>query len=74
MNANSKRYDYPDGSQLWLTNKFKWHREDGPAFINGNGQRIEWYLHDTSYDFSEYCDLLNLSEENIIILKLKYGC
>lgn len=61
-----------DGSQMWCRYGVI-HREDGPAYIEHNGV-YSWYVQGFSYSFKEYCNQLELSEQDVIILKLKYGC
>jgi hypothetical protein len=47
------------------------HREDGPAAIFKYGH-IDWYLDGVAYDFEEWCELLNKTPKEIMLLKLKY--
>lgn len=59
---------------VWYLNS-KWHREDGPAIIYPSGVH-DWCLDDKCYYFDDYCkELLKLghSEEDVMVLKLKYG-
>lgn len=68
---------YVGGSQYWLKNKGLFHREYGPAIVRQIDTKIDrysWYLDDVQYRFEDYCKKSNLSEEDIIFLKLKYGC
>jgi len=60
-----------DGSQSWYLNG-KLHREDGPAIIEADGSQ-EWCINGEHYSLSNYCKQLNLSEEDITCLKLKYN-
>lgn len=61
------------GVKLWYnSNGSHCHREDGPAIIYPNGD-CSWILYGEDYTFGRYCKRLNLKDEDIIILKLKYG-
>lgn len=61
------------GHQIWETLKGDWHREDGPAVIFNDGQQ-SWYLFNRSIlDFKEFQYVLNLSDEDMSVLILKYG-
>ena len=75
LNGKLHREDGPavifaDGTQSWCLND-KLHRLDGPAIIRANGTQW-WYINDKKYNFNDYCKKLNLSEEGIMFLKLKY--
>ena len=49
------------------------HRLDGPALISEDGKPL-WYINGTSYrKFSDYQIAANLSENDITMIKLKYG-
>ena len=61
---------YPNGTQLWFLNGAR-HREDGPAVIYSNGNQY-WYLNDKIYSFNEFIKKSKLSDDEIIMLKLKY--
>ena len=62
---------YADGSQFWYLNG-KCHREDGPAVMRTGGILV-WYLNGTEYTFRDHCKELKLTDEEIILLKLKYN-
>ena len=49
-----------------------WHREDGPTIIWKSGY-IRWYLEGEEYTFEEWCEKLDKTDEEIALLKLKYG-
>lgn len=49
-----------------------WHRTDGPAATYRNKAKY-WYLNGLDYKFKSYCLALNLKDEEISILILKYG-
>lgn len=62
-----------DNVERWYDSSSKMiHRKDGPAVIYPNGNQF-WFLNNEIYYFDNFCKKLNLSEEDIIILKLKYG-
>jgi hypothetical protein len=48
------------------------HREDGPAIVWKNGNK-DWYLDGRIYTFEEWCELLNKTPKEIMLLKLKYS-
>lgn len=62
---------WPNGDQYWHKNG-KLHREDGPAIILSNGE-IEWWLNGHYHRFNEWCELVNISEEDKFELILRYG-
>ena len=70
-------YRIENGLQIWYYTEGgaeMWHREDGPAFIDAAKYgSTSYYLHDKFYLFEEYCKKLNLSSEDSLALKLKYG-
>ena len=47
------------------------HRSDGPALIWNSG-RLSWYYYGSRMSFYDWCMQLNKTEEEIVILKLKY--
>lgn len=63
-----------NGIQTWYRRKDgKFHRTDGPAVITEAGT-LYWYIDGNNYTFKGYCRKLSLSDEDILYLKLKYGC
>lgn len=63
---------FNDGQQSWLCRGLL-HREDGPAIIYPDG-RCSWYLRNVKiHSFYEFQKAMNLSDEDLVILKLKYG-
>ena len=62
---------YPDGTQMLYLNG-KLHREDGPAAIYSSGPQY-WCLNGSCHSFNEFIKKLKLSDEEIIMLKLKYA-
>lgn len=61
---------YPDGTEEWRLNG-KYHREDGPAFVDADGSK-EWWLENKAYTFGDWCLLIDRTDEEKAILKLKY--
>ena len=55
------------------------HNKNGPSIIfdygypEGGGKRVHWYLHDKRHSFEEWCRLTNKTEDEVLLLKLKYG-
>ena len=50
-----------------------WHRLDGPACERNNGMH-SWYINDDMYyNFKEFQKAGNLSDEQMCILRIKYG-
>ena len=62
---------WPDGTQCWCLHGQRC-REDGPAVFPADGDE-EWFINDKRYTFNNYCKKLNLSEEDITFLKLKFN-
>jgi len=61
-----------NGYETWYINH-KLHREDGPAIIYSKYGKKCWYLNNKEYSFEEWCKILNKSDEEKNLLKLKYG-
>ena len=62
---------WSDGTLSWYQHD-KLHREDGPAVIRSDG-KFEWCLKGYPYHFPVWCKKLQLTEEEIIMLRLQYG-
>jgi hypothetical protein len=62
---------YADGDHYWCLNNTV-HRTDGPAVIYANGGQL-WYLNNVEYSFDEWLELSCISDEEAVMLKLKYG-
>ena len=60
-----------DGTLVWYHHG-KFHREDGPAIIYPDGE-YSWYIMDKPYTFEKWCQAVDISDEEIVLLKLKYG-
>jgi len=73
MQAQTKprKYTYKDGTIRYKLNGLR-HRLDGPAVIRADGTQ-EWWLNGKRYDFDDYCKKLNLTDEDIVFLKLKFN-
>jgi sRNA-binding regulator protein Hfq len=48
------------------------HCETGPAIILPNGD-VEWWLNNYAYSFDQWCMLLNKTDEERMLLKLRYA-
>ena len=60
-----------DGDISWYNEIGEWHREDGPAIISINGD-VEWWYNDTQYTFDGWCIVLNKTDEEKMLLRLRY--
>lgn len=61
-----------DGTTYHAINGKK-HREDGPAVIFADGVE-RWYLNDVWIESTRrFCKLTNKSDEELVIMLLKYG-
>ena len=60
-----------DGDEEWYLNG-KRHRTDGPAVIRANGTKW-WYLNGGWYTFDKWLEVVNISEQEKIFLKLKWA-
>lgn len=58
------------GDREWYVNDDR-HREDGPAIEYANGE-IARYLNNRKYPFDEWCKVANITEEDKLLLMLKY--
>ena len=47
------------------------HREDGPAIIN-HDEKYRWYLMNIEYSFNDYCEKMNLTNKEKVLLLLKF--
>ena len=78
-----KKYTCPYyGTELWYSidnNKpesvYKRHREDGPAVIYSGKKynNYSWFLEGVAYSFNDWLDQLNISDQEKLILRIKYG-
>lgn len=59
------------GDQFWYDGT-GWHREDGPAQIWPRGD-VDWWLNGNMYTFDSWLDIVNISDETKVMLKLQYG-
>jgi hypothetical protein len=65
--------EYPDGDESWYIND-QLHRLDGPARNHPVSRNIGWHIHGVRYyNFKDFQIAGNLSDNDITILKLKYG-
>jgi len=64
--------EYDNGIKDWKVNG-KYHREDGPAVeYDDDGDKF-WFLNDVEYSFEEWLEKTPISDEEKILLKLKYS-
>jgi hypothetical protein len=76
-----KRYDaveQSDGSYMDNTGNIMWyneygdyHRDDGPAVIESNGDAY-WRIHGETLSFAEWCKKTRKSDEAKMMLRLRY--
>jgi hypothetical protein len=74
---HSGAVEQSDGSYLddfgdisWYNRRGQYHKEDGPAVIDG---RLHWYYLGVEYNFNLWCMLLNKSDEDKMMLRLRYA-
>jgi|TARA_R110000851_G_scaffold235107_2_gene387630 hypothetical protein len=48
------------------------HRDNGPAIIHADGTK-EWWLNNRCLPFDEWLDKVDMSTEDKVMMKLKYG-
>jgi hypothetical protein len=65
-------YEHADGAKAWYQHG-KLHRDDGPAVEYANGEDNEWRLNNNILSFEEWLDQVDISDENKVMMKLKYG-
>ena len=65
---------YDNGDAWWFL-RDKMHRMDGPAGTYHRDNKIEyqWYVHGDGCSFEEWCKITNKRDDEIVMLKLKYG-
>ena len=62
--------EHPDGSAFWFIDG-KRHREDGPAVERANGKKF-WYFDGKQYLFEDWLGQLQISNEEKVMLCLKW--
>ena len=60
------------GCKYCLDTNGEFHCEFGPAIEHPSG-KVFYYLHGRYYSLDAYCKELNLSDEDKVVMKLKYG-
>ena len=60
-----------DGDIFWYNAYGQRHRKDGPAVIKSDGE-IYWFLNGRKYKFAEWLIELNKSDEEKMLLRLRY--
>jgi len=61
-----------DGDKYWYNDEGAVHRDDGPAFIEPEGC-VYWYLKDQRYSFDNWLNVLPISDEEKMLLRLQYA-
>ena len=61
-----------DGSMIWLNQQGYYHNSLGPAKIYPDGT-VSYHLEGYMVDFDYWCKATGKTEDEIIMLKLKYG-
>ena len=59
------------GETTWYNELGQLHREDGPSIKYDDGN-VEWCLNNTIYSFNEWLKLSTISDEEKMILRLRY--
>jgi hypothetical protein len=62
---------YANGDKLWYQHD-NIHRDDGPAVEYANGRKF-WYLNNKHLTFDEWLYEVDISDEDKVMMKLKYG-
>ena len=72
-----KRYNRNIRSHEWKTSEGLLHREDGPAQEGDENfwgvDRYRWFWYDIPLSFSDWCFHTGKSDDEILMLKLRYG-
>jgi hypothetical protein len=63
--------EHPSGDKSWYQYGVR-HRDDGPAMELACGSKY-WYLNNRSISFDEWLDRSDMSDEDKVMMKLKYG-
>lgn len=73
-NPHGPAHVFDNGEEWWYL-RDKIHRTDGPAVTKQCDGRIEyqWYVHGDFYEFNEWCEITNKHDDEVVMLKLKYG-
>ena len=70
---DSSVLDIQDMKDVTDSGELHWHRLDGPAVEWANGRK-SWWINDTPYsNFKAFQENAKLTDDQITILKLKYG-
>lgn len=68
---NGPAADHAGGTRIWYQDGEK-HRLNGPAAEYADGD-CEWWYNNRLYPFDEWAYLVRLSDEQHMLLQLKYG-
>ena len=61
-----------EGNITWYNELGQRHRKDGPAVIKSDG-KIYWYFNGDYYLFNEWCNKVNIPDEQKLLLRLQYA-
>ena len=66
-----------DGDVYWYNERGDTHREDGPAILRPDrpyigSRKVDWFLYDQLYTFDEWLKLTPISDEEKMLLRLRY--
>lgn len=62
---------FPDGKEIWCIDG-GYHRIGGPAILGGNAMTT-WWINNAKVDSKEYQSYTGCSNEELLVLILKYG-
>ena len=60
------------GGVNWFNERGEWHRVDGPAVLHKE-QGATWFFDGVNFPFNEWCNIVGISEEYKMMLRLQYG-
>tara|TARA_R110000851_G_scaffold263809_1_gene416361 strand:- start:287 stop:634 length:348 start_codon:yes stop_codon:yes gene_type:complete len=69
--ADGPAVEYAHGTKDWWQHGLR-HRADGPAVEWADGDKF-WYLNDKLLSFDQWLDEVDISAEDKVMMKLKYG-
>lgn len=69
---NGPAMEFPDGSWTYYSNG-RASREDGPAHFCAIAKSIDWCLSGKTYSFDTWCEILRLSNEEKLKLRLRWA-
>jgi hypothetical protein len=63
--------EWAHGTHEWYQDG-KLHRDDGPA-VERTDEDNDWWLNDNCLTFDKWLNAVNISDEDKVMMKLKYG-